>query len=321
MKKIIFYLSAFWIAAAFAYALYEKFNEAGLFALLLSWQLENFGQASINITVVITSLIYGAPGFIGLSMTRSASTTPDPVVAQRNTGILLLVFGFIVILVGISGYLINVAYTSGQSTTDETVGAPRLVSVDLDNSTEIPPTSGAEGASVTGWLRRNETYLLEEKGYSAKKTVFCPLVGAMWKPSDPVKIIVRADPATPIAVYRPPVSNLPEGRKLPKGFVQVDFNAQTPLQSTIEGTLHPGKLPDYVAAFFSKAGVKVADDYVVLEAKPFYDGPRRSEWEKFAMTSYLLTYIAVPLGAVICLLSLIPFARWRKLRVHQANAA
>lgn len=320
MKKIIYYLSALWIAAAFAYALYENFTEAGLYAKLLSWQLETFGSASVKVTTVIASLIYGAPGIIGLSMTRSARTPPDPIAAQRNTGILLLAFGLIIILAGIGGYFISVTYASRQNTSSESASAPKLVSVDLDNAIEIPSTDGAEGASVTGWLRRDETYLLEEKGYGNKKTVFCPIVGARWKPSEPVKVFLRADPATPIALYRPPVSNLPDGRKFPKGFVQIDFNTQTPLQSTIEGTLHPGKLPDYVSSFFNKEGIKVADDHVVLEAKPFYDGPRQSEWEKFAMTSHLLTYIAVPLGLVICLMSLIPFARWRKLQSQLTDA-
>lgn len=319
VKKLLFYLSAVWVTAAFAYAFYEKFNEAGLYARLLGWQLETFGRAYITPTLLCVCLIYGSPGLIGLSLTRSAKTPPDPAAGQRNAAILLLSFGLLLILAGIGGYLIHLNYAAHQGEAGE--AAARLVPVDLDTQTSPLSAGGADGLSVTGWLRRDVAYTLEEKGAAAgKKTVFCPFVGTRWTPSEPVKVFLRADPSAPIALHRPAVGSRPEGMRLPKGFVQVDFATATPLQATIEGTLRPGALPDYVTSSFNKQGIKAASDYMVLDARPFYDGPRRSEWDRFAMTSYLLTYITVPLGILIGLLSLIPFSRWRRIRAQQVSS-
>lgn len=286
-----------------------------MYARLLGWQLETFGRAYVTPTVVGVCLLYGSPGFIGLSLTKSAKTPPDPFAGQRNAAILLLSFGLLLILAGIGGYVIHLNYMAHPGAADET--AARLISIDLDTAPAPVSASGADGVSVTGWVRRDATYILEEKGASAgKKTLFCPFVGARWNPSEPVKLFLRADPSAPIALHRLAVGSPPAGMKLPKGFVVVDFNASTPLQATIEGTPRPGALPDYVISALGKQGIKAAADYVVLEAKPFYDGPRHSEWDRFAMTSYLLTYITVPLGIFLCLLSLIPFMRWRKLRAQ-----
>ena len=312
VKKLLFYVSLLWVIAAFAYAFYEQSTEAGLYAKLLGWQLETFGSAGIKLTTLGAGIIYGLPGLIILSLTRSAPRPPDPVAGQRNAAILLLAFGLLLILVGIGAYVLNMTHTPRSSAEGESASAPRLVSVDLDSAAGIPPADGADGVAVTGWLRRDAQYMLEEKGYVSKKTIFCPFVGARWSASEPVKVFLRADPTAPIAVNRPAGGGTPAGFKLPKGFVPVDFAAQTPLRVTIEGLVRPGRLPDYVAASFSKEGVKVAGDYVVLEAKPFFEGGVRSEWDKFAETSYLLTYLTVPLGVMFCLLSLIPFVRWRK---------
>lgn len=319
MKKILFYLAALWVAAAFAYAFYEQFNETGLYAKLLGWQLETFGSAGIKLTTLGAGVIYGLPGLVTMSLTRSAARRPpDPVAGQRNAAIVFLVAGVLLIIAGIGGYVISMNHAARRSATVETAPAPRLVSVDLDAATAFPPAGGADGVSVTGWLRRDAQYGLEEKGYAGKKTVFCPFVNARWDDSEPVKIFLRADPTAPIALSR--AGGSPKGMKLPKGFVAVDFEAPTPLQVTIEGTTRPGGLPDYAASFFKKQGVKIAGDYVVLEAKPFFDTPRRSEWEKFAETSYLLTYLALPLALIFCLLSIISFVRWRKLLAqHQAT--
>lgn len=315
MRKLLFYLSVLWAVAAFAYAFYERSAEAGLYAKLLGWQLETFGSAELNLTTLGTGVIYGLPGLITMSLTRPAARPHDPVAGQRNAAVLLLAFGAALILAGVGGYVISATHAARQSAEGETARAPRLVSVDLDAADGIPPAGGADGVSVTGWLRRDAQYALEEKGYVGKKTVFCPLVGQRWKASDPVKVFLRADPSAPIALQR--VGVAPGGMKLPKGFVGVDFTAPTPLRVTIEGTVRPGGLPDYASSSFGKQGVKAAGDYVVLEAKPFFEGGGRSEWEKFAMTSHLLTYLTLPLGLFSCLLSLVPFARWRKLSARR----
>ena len=205
-----------------------------------------------------------------------------------------------------------------QDTTSESQRAPELLSVDLSTESRVLQPAGADGVSVTGWLRRDAQYGLEEKGYVGKETVFCPFVGERWKISDPVTVVLRADPEAPIALNRPGPDR-PGGFKLPKGFVPVDFAPATPLQVTIEGTVRPRTLPDYVVSSLSKRGVKLASDYVVLEAKPFFATVGRSDWEKFAMTSHYLTYIAVPLGLFFCVFSLVPFFRWRRVKAGQSR--
>lgn len=310
MRKILFSLSLLWVVAAFALAFYEHFTEAGLYARLLGWQLETFGSARVNLTVIVTGVIYGLPGLIAMSLTRSGGPPPDPVAGQRNAAVVCLAFGVVLVVVGIAGYVISVKHAAGQSAAGEVASAPRLVSVDLDAGGGIPPAGGADGVSVTGWLQRGARYELEEQRPVSKKTVFCPFVGERWSASDPVKVFLRADPSAPIALRR--TGGGPPGVKPLKGFVAVDFAPPTPLQVTIEGTTRPGALPAYAASFFGKQGLKVASDYVVLEAKPFFEAGRRSEWEKFAATSHWLTYITVPIGLFVSLLSLVPFVRWRR---------
>lgn len=314
MRRTLYYLSVLWVTAAFAYAIYERFAEVGLFARLLGWQLETFGSAPLMLTTLVAGIIYGSPGIITMSFTRSAKRPPDPVAGQRNAAIVFLLVAVICILAGVAGYVIYTAHAARQSATvaPAAAPAPRLVSVDLDAAAGFPNAERADGVAVTGWLRRDAQYALEEKGYGGKKTVFCPFVNGRWNASEPVRVFLRADPSAPIALSRaggPP----PAGMKLPKGFVAVDFAPPTPVQVTIEGTTRPGGLPDYAVSFFKKEGVKPAGDYVVLDAKPFFDTPGRSEWEKFAETSYLLTYLAVPLGLVFGLLSVVSLVRWRKL--------
>jgi len=321
MRKVLFVLSLLWLGAAFAYAFYEQSAEAGVYARLLGWQLETFGRADINLTMFGAGLIYGLPGLITLSLTRSAAgrRPPDPVAGQRNAAVLLLVFGVIIILVGIGAYGLYLSYGGRQSTTSETDRAPELVTVDLDTQSRVSQPVGADGVSVTGWLRRDAQYALEEKGYVGKETVFCPFVGARWNIAEPVAVVLRADPSAPIALNRVGAAGPSGGLKLPKGFVPVDFAPATPLRVTIEGTVRPGGLPDYAVSSFSKQGIKLASDYVVLQAKPFFATLGRSEWEKFVMTSYLLTYLALPIGLFFCLLSLIPFLRWRKLKAEPSQ--
>jgi hypothetical protein len=226
-------------------------------------------------------------------------------------------FGVVLILVGIGAFVLHLSYVARPDTTSESQRAPELAVVDLNTEPRVSQPVGADGVSVTGWLRRDVQYGLEEKGYVGKETVFCPFVGERWKISDPVTVVLRADPEAPIALNRP--VDRPGGFKLPKGFVPVDFAPSTPLQVTIEGTVRPRALPDYAVSAFSKQGVKLASDYVVLEAKPFFATVGRSEWEKFAMTSHLLTYIAVPLGLFFCLFSLVPFFRWRRLNAENSR--
>ena len=318
MRKILFALALLWIGAAFAYAFYEQSTEAGLYAKLLGWQLEKFGRADINLTMFGAAVIYGLPGMITLSLTRHAGgrRPPDPVAGQRNAAVVLLAFGIISILVGIGAYVLYLSYGARQSTTSETDRAPQLVSTDLNADSRVSQRSGADGVSVTGWLRRDVQYALEEKGPVGKETVFCPFVGERWKISEPVAVVLRADPEKPIALNRVGPAGPQGGVQLPKGFVAVDFAPAVPLRVTIEGTVRPGGLPEYVVSAFSKQGVKLANDYVVLEAKPFFATVGRSEWEKFTMTSYYLTYIAVPLGLFFCLFSLIAFVRWSRLKAQ-----
>ena len=318
MRKLLFVLALLWFLAAFAYAFYERTAESGLYATLLGWQLEKFGRADINLTTFGTAVIYGLPGLITLSLTRPARgpQPPDPAAGPRNAALVFVAFGFILILVGIGAFLLHLSYVARQDTTSESQRAPELASVDLNTASRVSQPAGADGVSVTGWLRRDVQYGLEEKGPIGKETVFCPFVGERWKISDPVTVVLRTDPEAPIALNRTgPVAG-PGGFKLPKGFAPVDFGPGTPLQVTIEGTVRPRALPDYVVSSLSKQGVKLASDYVVLEAKPFFATVGRSEWEKFAMTSHYLTYIAVPLGLFFCLFSVISFVRWRRLKAE-----
>ena len=321
MRKLLFVLALLWFLAAFAYAFYERTAEAGLYARLLGWQLEKLGTADINLTTFGTAVIYGLPGLITLSLTRPArgQQPPDPAAGPRNATLVFLAFGFILILVGIGAYVLHLSYVGRQDTTSESQRAPELASVDLNTESRVSQPGGADGVSVTGWLRRDVQYGLEEKGPVEKETVFCPFVGERWKISDPVTVVLRADPEAPIALNRTGPVGPPGGFKLPKGFGRVDFGPATPLQVTIEGTVRPRSLPDYVVSSLSKQGVKLASDYVVLEAKPFFATVGRSEWEKFAMTSYYLTYIAVPLGLFSFLFSVISFVRWRKLKAQHSQ--
>lgn len=321
MRKILFFLALLWVGAALAYAIYERSAEAGLYAKLLGWQLETFGRADINLTTVGTIVIYGLPGLITLSLTRSAGgrRPPDAVAGQRNATVVLLAFGVVIILIGIGAFVLHLSYAALQSTTSERARAPELVSVDLDTESRVSQPVSADGVAVTGWLRRDAQYALEEKGYVGKETVFCPFVGGRWNISEPVGVVLRADPSAPIALNQPGMVGSPGGMKLPKGFGQVDFAPATPLRVTIEGTVRRGGLPDYAVSSFSKQGVKLANNYVVLEAKPFFATVGPSEWEKFAMTSHYLTFFAVPLGLFFCLLSLIPFVRWRKLKAEHRH--
>ena len=322
MRKLLFVLALMWVIAAFAYAFYERTAEAGLYSSLLGWQLEKFGKADINLTTFGTAVIYGLPGLITLSLTRPARgpQPPDPAAGPRNAALVFVAFGFILILVGIGAFLLHLSYASRQeTTTSESQRAPKLAPVDLNTQSTISQPAGSDGVSVTGWLRRDVQYGLEEKGPIGKETVFCPFVGERWKISEPVMVVLRTDPEAPIALNRTGPVNAPGGFKLPKAFVPVDFGPATPIQVTIEGTVRPRALPDYVVSSLSKQGVKLTSDYVVLEAKPFFATVGRSEWEKFAMTSHWLTYIAVPLGLLICLFSLIPFFRWRRLKAQHSR--
>ncbi len=321
MRKILFFLALLWVGAALAFAVYERSAEVGLYAKLLGWQLETFGRADINLTMFGTAVIYGLPGLITLSLTRHAGARrpPDPVAGQRKATIVLLAFGIVIIIIGIGAFVLHLSYEARQSTTSERGRAPELVSIDLDTESRVSQPVGADGVAVTGWLRRDAQYALEEKGYVGKKTVFCPFVGARWNISEPVGVVLRANPSAPIALNWPGVAGSPGGLKLPKGFVPVDFAPDTPLRVTIEGTVVRGGLPDYAVSSFSKHGVKLANNYVVLEAKPFFATVGPSEWEKFAMTSHWLTYFAVPLGLFFCLFSLIPFVRWLKLKAAHSQ--
>ena len=87
MRKILFSLSLLWVVAAFALAFYEHFTEAGLYARLLGWQLETFGSARVNLTVIVTGVIYGLPGLIAMSLTRSGGPPPtrSPVSGTRRS--------------------------------------------------------------------------------------------------------------------------------------------------------------------------------------------------------------------------------------------
>ncbi len=328
MKKTLFYLSGLWMAAAFGYALYESFNETGLYAALLGWQLETFGSAELKLTTLATGIIYGLPALITMTLTRSAAQqrTPDPVAGQRNAAIVFLTVAVLLVVAGIVGYAVNMNYTARQQSepvANATATAQRVVPVNLDASAAVPSMDGADGVAVTGWLRRDAQYGLEEKGYGGKKTVYCPLVNRRWKASEQVRIFLRADPSKPIALSRAGGGGGgggPSGMKLPKGFVAVDFETPEPVEVTIEGTTRPGGLPDYVVSFFKKQGVTPASDYVLLEAQPFYDTPRRSGWDQFAETSYLLTYIALPLAFFFGVFGVVSVVRWRKLFAQRQAA-
>ena len=148
MRKSCFF-SLLWVGAAFAYAFMSSPPKPAYTPSFLVGNGKH-SAAPDNLTMFGTALIYGLPGLITLSLTRSAGgRPPDPVAGQRNAAAVLLSFGVILILIGIGAYVLNLSYVARQSTTSEPDRAPELVAVDLDGQSRVSHI-GADGGRQGG---------------------------------------------------------------------------------------------------------------------------------------------------------------------------
>ena len=181
----------------------------------------------------------------------------------------------------------------------ETARAPRLHHGRPRHYGRDSARGQAPTASLDGWLRRDAQYGSKRRATSVKDRLL-PFRLARWKASDPVRVFLRADPSAPIALSRPAAATPPRAMKLPKGFCPVGYFAPSDglCRVTIEGRHDPAAARLRRLVFAGPQGVKMAGDYVVLEASPSSKWPPVGVGE-IRRNGYLLTYLAVPIGLVI----------------------
>ncbi|HMG34718.1 MAG TPA: hypothetical protein VKM94_12330 [Blastocatellia bacterium] len=314
MKKPVYVVSQIWIAAAVVYAIYEAISETGLFSKILSWELTTLGRAWVTPTAVATAMIYALPGFVGLKFTKEQSQ-PDPVKSARTAATVLLTAGTLIILAGLGAYAVGRFYKPAQSAATPDAQS-KLGFLNLNQTSEPPPLNNALGWTVSGTLHREIKYSLEEKGAGPDKTtVYCPLVASNWKPSDPVRIFLHTDVNAYIAVFELPTA------AVTRGYKQINFSESSPIQTTIEGTLTRNALPDYARNYFEKAGVRISEDNLVLEAKPFLGQSSSTGWNEFARTSWIAAFLGLIIGAPILFAGALALNRAKKQRLQNNISA
>ena len=269
-----------------SYIVYSTFTQTGPGGWVLAQELERFGSASLQMTILLLlvgamllPLLLVAP-FLprGQRAQLAGPLLPPQPAATPITWPKLLLLAAGPPLLALPIYY----YVQHQAERDE---SRPVVPLDLVAQPNAPVLPGTKYVRLQAVLQPDYQYVLQETSYSQvrKTDRYLPLTGPYWRPGQPVRFFLD----TSTDVYFDETNQ----RSIP-------FDNAAPFPATFSGQLHPGTLPTVVQREFARHRVTVTEPHYVLENIYMPNGqPPRAAAQQY----WIIPVLGMGLGAAILL--------------------
>lgn len=281
-KRLVSLYSGYLLLAG-GYIMYSTFTQTGLGGWVLAQELEWFGSASWQLTILLLltvamllPLLLVAPFLPRGQRAQLAGPLLPPQPATPITWPKLLLLAAAPPLLALPTYY----YLQGQAERDE---SRPVVPLDLVAQPNAPVPPATKYARLQAVLQPDYQYVLQETSYSQvrKTDRYLPLTGPDWQPGQPVRFFLD----TSTDVY------FDEANRR-----SIAFDNATPFPATFSGQLHAGTLPTVVQREFARHRVVAAEPYYVLENLYMPNGqPPRAAAQQY----WIIRVLGVGLGAAI----------------------
>lgn len=282
-RKRLVSLYRWYLLLAGGYFVYSTFTQTGLGGWVLAQELEWFGSASWQLTILLLlavamllPLLLVAPFLPRGQRAQLAGPLLPPQSATPITWPNLLLLAAIPPLLALPTYY----YLQGQAERDE---SRPVVPLDLVAQPNAPVPPATKYARLHAVLQPDYQYALQETSYSQvrKTDRYLPLTGPNWQPGQPVRFFLD----TSTDVYFDEATQR-----------SIAFDEATPLPATFSGHLHAGTMPTVVQRAFAQHRVVTAEPYYVLENVYMPNGqPPRAASQQY----WLIRVLGIGLGVAI----------------------
>lgn len=282
-RKRLVALYFFYLVVVGGYLTYGTFTQTGLGGWVLAQELEWFGSASQQLTVLlplavamVLPLLLLAPFLPKGERAQLAGPLLPRSSAKPVSWQLLLVLGLVPPLVALPTYY----YVEHQAERDE--NRP-VVPLSLLAHPDTPIPADTRFVRLQAVFQADYQYVLQETSYSQvrKTDRYVPLTGPDWRPGQPVRFFLD----TSTDAYIDEASQR-----------SIAFDHATPFPVTFSGQLHPNALPLVVRRAFARQRVAAAEPHYVLENLYMPNGqPPRAASQQY----WLILVLGLGLGAAI----------------------
>jgi len=282
-RKLLVSLYSVYLLLAGGYFMYSTFTQTGLDGWVLEQELEWFGSASWQLTILLLlavamllPLVLVATFLPRSQRAQLAGPLLPPQPATPITWPKLLLLAAVPPLLALPTYY----YVQGQAERDENLP---VVPLDLVVRPNAPVPPGTKYSRLQAVLQTDYQYVLQETSYSQvrKTDRYLPLTGSDWQPGQPVRFFLD----TSTDMYFDEANQR-----------SIALDNATPFPATFGGQLHAGTLPTVVQREFARHRVVAAEPYYVLENLYLPNGqPPRAAAQQY----WIIRVLGVGLGAAI----------------------